>query len=49
MDATGPSNFSRSAHYEFRCDDFGKRLPHRTFTKLSLVIDVVTRFVVSAR
>lgn len=49
MDATGLSNFIRSAHYEFRCDDFGKKLPHRTFTKLSIVIDTSTRFVLSAR
>ena len=48
MDATGLSNFRRSAHYEKRCVDFGKS-PRRTFTKLSLVVDTVKRFVLSAR
>lgn len=27
MDVTGLSHFIRSAHYEFHCDDFGKKLP----------------------
>lgn len=49
IDATGISNFNRSAHYEKRCDDFGHLLPKRTFTKLSLSSDVQTRFIVSAR
>lgn len=48
LDTTGISNFERSAHYVFRCDDFGHKLPHRTFTKLSIVIDRNTRIVVSA-
>lgn len=49
IDATGLSNFDRSAHYEKRCDDFGHPLPKRTFTKLSLSSDSLTRFIVSAR
>ncbi len=48
IDATGISNFDRSAHYEMRCDDFGAKLK-RTFTKLSLAIDTSLRFIVSAR
>jgi len=48
LDTTGISNFERSAHYVFRCDDFGHKLAHRTFTKLSIVIDKDTRIVVSA-
>ncbi len=48
-DTTGLSNFNRSAHYEFRCDEFGKKLPKRTFTKLSIVIEKDTRLILSAR
>ncbi len=49
IDSTSFSNFNRSAHYEFRCDQFGKKLPKRTFTKLSIVIDRDTRLILSAR
>lgn len=48
-DATDFSNFQRSAHYERRCDDFGRKLPHRTFTKLSISADTSTRLILSAR
>lgn len=48
-DCTAFSNFNRSAHYEFRCDQFGKKLPKRTFTKASIVIDKDTRLILSAR
>ncbi|MBO6083714.1 MAG: transposase [Candidatus Methanomethylophilaceae archaeon] len=48
VDTTCLSNFQRSAHYEKRCDDFGRPLPYRTFTKLSLAIDRDTRLAVSA-
>lgn len=48
-DATDFSNFQRSAHYERRCDDFGKKLPPRTFTKLSISADTSTRLILSAR
>lgn len=48
VDTTCMSNFIRSAHYERRCDDFGRPLGTRTFTKLSLAVDRDTRLVVSA-
>ncbi len=49
VDSTSFSNFNRSAHYEFRCDQFGKKLPKRTFTKASIVIEKDTRLILSAR
>jgi len=48
VDATGLSDFDRSAHYEKRCDELGKSLPPRSFTKLSLAMDAQTRLVLSA-
>lgn len=49
IDATGFSNFLRSAHFAKRCKDFGIKAEPRTFTKLSIAADTETHLVVSAR
>jgi transposase len=46
LDSTALSNFDRSAHYERRAKDFGKRVP-RTFTKASLAADADTLLVLA--
>ena len=49
IDATGFSNFLRSAHFAKRCKEFGIKAEPRTFTKLSIAADTETHLVVSAR
>ena len=48
-DCTGFSNFLRSAHYSKRCRDFGIKGEPRSFTKLSLSVDVKTHIILSGR
>lgn len=49
VDATGFSNFLRSAHFIKCCKEFGIRKELRSFTKLSLAVDTDMHLVVSAR
>ena len=49
IDATGFSNFLRSAHFAKRCKDFEIKVEPGTFTKLSIAADTETHIVVSAR
>ena len=49
IDATGLSNFLRSAHFAKRCKEFRIKAEPRTFTKLSVAAGTETHLVVSAR
>ncbi len=49
IDATGFSNFLRSAHFAKRCREFGIKKEPRSFAKASFVGDVKSHLIVSAR
>lgn len=49
IDATGFSNFLRSAHFAKRCKEFGIKKEPRLFTKVSIAVGTKTHIVVSAR
>lgn len=49
IDATGFSNFLRSAHFVKRCKDFGIKKEPRSFTKGSFAVEIKSHLVFSAR